>query len=57
MFTTKFVTEKGEKELLKFKYKGSDASYLYKYFFSPSAEFLVKHVFPKWLAYDLNVFK
>jgi len=45
-----FVTPQGEKNLVAYKYVGSDASLLYKYFFSPCAQFLVDNVIPEWLA-------
>ena len=53
-FIHKFVSKEGEKELLRFKYKGGDNSLMYKCFYSPTAEALVKYCFPEWLAYYLN---
>jgi len=47
---TKYITEQGEKNLVTYKYVGSDASLLYKHFFSPLAQFLVDKVIPIWLA-------
>ena len=45
-----FVSPVGEKNLLAYKYAGSDASLLYKYFFSPVAQALVDKVIPSWVA-------
>jgi len=50
VFATEFVSKEGEKNLRAYKYSGSDASLLYKHFFSPCAQFLVDHVIPPWLA-------
>lgn len=50
IFTANFVSPQGEKNLLTYKYVGSDASLFYKYFFSPCAQFLVDNVIPEWLA-------
>ena len=47
---TRYITEQGEKNLLTYKYVGSDSSLLYKYIFSPAAQFLVDKVIPIWLA-------
>lgn len=52
---TKFLTEQGEKNLIAYKYVGSDASLLYKHFFSPVAQFLVDKVIPIWLAYSFTL--
>jgi ethanolaminephosphotransferase len=48
--TKNFLSEEGEKNLLKYKYSGSDRSLIYKYFLSPAAQFLVDHILPTWLA-------
>ena len=45
-----FITPKGTEDLLKFKYKGGDNSPLYKCFFSPVSEYIVKHFVPPWIA-------
>jgi ethanolaminephosphotransferase len=50
ILTSNFVSPQGEKNLVAYKYVGSDASLLYKYFFSPCAQFLVDNVIPEWLA-------
>lgn len=39
-----------EEHFLNFKYKGSDASILYKYFYGRIAEALVNHVIPATVA-------
>ncbi len=33
-----------------YKYAGSDLSILYKYFYSPMADFMVEKLIPPWLA-------
>jgi len=48
-----FISPVGEKNLLAYKYSGSDASLLYKYFFSPVAQMLVDRVIPSWFAPNL----
>ena len=39
-----------EENLINFKYKGSDASLLYKYFYGKIAELLVEKVIPESVA-------
>jgi ethanolaminephosphotransferase len=48
--SAQFITPQGEKNLLLYKYSGSDKSLLYRFFFSPTAQFLVDRVIPSWLA-------
>lgn len=50
VINTQFLTPEGEKNLTTYKYSGSDASLLYKHFFSPCAQYLVDNVIPPWLA-------
>ena len=47
---TRFLTPQGEKNLTAYKYSGSDSSLLYKYFFSPCAQYLVDNIIPSTLA-------
>lgn len=44
------ISPKGRKELLAYKYKGSDLSLLYKYFFNPFAQFCVDYFVPPHVA-------
>lgn len=50
LIRTRFLTPQGEKNLTSYKYSGSDASLLYKYFFSPCAQYLVDNIIPPTLA-------
>jgi len=50
VLSNQFISPIGEKNLLAYRYSGSDASLLYKYFFSPIAQALVDKVIPSWLA-------
>jgi hypothetical protein len=50
IFEKDFLSEEGEKKLPAYKYSGSDASYIYKYFLSPTAQFVVDKFIPIWLA-------
>jgi hypothetical protein len=45
-----FINQEGEKNLLSYKYSGSDSSYIYKYILSPLSQALVDKVLPPWLA-------
>ncbi|DBA03668.1 TPA: hypothetical protein N0F65_006847 [Lagenidium giganteum] len=45
-----YVTEDGAKNILQYKYSGSDASLIYNYVISPLAQKLVDHVLPPNLA-------
>jgi len=47
----KFFDDSKSSEIVNFKYKGTDASLLYKYFFSPVSEFFVDHCTPTWVAF------
>ena len=49
VFFTKYISKRGESNLLKFKYNGQCDSILYEYFLSPFADYLVGR-FPLWLA-------
>jgi len=50
LFVKNFLPEEGEKRLPLYKYSGSDASLIYKYFLSPTAQFVVDKLVPSWLA-------
>lgn len=39
-----------EENLKTYVYKGADHSYIYRYFYSPIAQFLVDHVIPPYVA-------
>jgi hypothetical protein len=45
-----FFPEEKAKDVLTYKYAGSDNSVLYKYIYGPFAQFLVDKVIPEWLA-------
>lgn len=49
-YTKQYITPEGIEHMRTFQYDGSDPSYLYKYFHSPLANFLVKYVVPSWVA-------
>jgi hypothetical protein len=46
----KYITPEGRVNVLQYKYRGTDHSYIYKYIGSPLAEFCVK-LTPTWVAY------
>jgi hypothetical protein len=46
----KYITPEGRVNVLQYKYRGADHSYIYKYIGSPLAEFFVK-LTPTWVAY------
>lgn len=48
--TYNYVSESGGKNVLKYKYSGSDASLLYNHIISPTAQWIVNNVLPEWLA-------
>ena len=48
-----YISERGRRQLPKFRYSGSDNSYLYVYFCSPLAQLLVDRCIPLWLAPNL----
>ena len=48
-----YISERGRRELPKFRYSGSDNSYMYVYFCSPLAQLLVDRCVPLWLAPNL----
>lgn len=39
-----------ENNLVTYKYKGSDNSYLYKYFYGKTAQLIVDNIMPEWVA-------
>lgn len=49
-FGEKIITEEGKVHLNAHQYSGSDPSLTYKYILSPTAQFCVDHLTPKWLA-------
>lgn len=51
------MTEAGYEKLPKYKYNGSDASLIYKYFTGKIAQFLVDNIYPESLAYSKSYFK
>eukprot|EP00928_Gymnodinium_smaydae_P043099 TRINITY_DN28957_c0_g1_i2.p1 TRINITY_DN28957_c0_g1~~TRINITY_DN28957_c0_g1_i2.p1 ORF type:complete len:414 (+),score=44.15 TRINITY_DN28957_c0_g1_i2:76-1242(+) len=48
-----YITEDGARRVEKYRYAGSDDSFLYHYFCSPLAEFLVRTCVPLWVAPNL----
>ena len=46
----KFFDENKSNEIRNYKYKGSDASLIYKLFFSPVSQWLVDRWIPVWVA-------
>jgi len=50
VISTQFVSPQGEKNLVAYKYSGSDKSFCYQYFFSPVAQLVVDKIIPSWLA-------
>lgn len=46
----RYLTDDGAKNILNYKYSGSDASLIYNYIVSPLAQKLVDHVIPPNLA-------
>lgn len=50
LLTRQYLSKEGEEHIKTFKYQGDDPSYMYKYYNSPIAEFVLKHFIPRWLA-------
>jgi uncharacterized membrane protein len=47
------ITDVELKNLLHYKYKGGDTSYIYSYLLSPFAQYLVDTTIPHWIAPNL----